>query len=99
VPVGLVGIRLALRHARETPPAPGQRLDLPGQAAAILALGVLAAATIEGGRAGWTQPAVLASYACAFGALAAFVAIQARSAAPMLPLRFFRSRTFSAASA
>src|SRR5690349_9745499 len=30
VPVGLVGIRLALRHARETPPAPGHRVDLPG---------------------------------------------------------------------
>jgi len=99
VPVGLLGIRLALRHARETPPAPGHRLDLPGQAAAILALGALAAALVEGGRAGWTEPAVLAGYAVALAALGAFVAIEARSAAPMLPLGFFRSRTFSAASA
>src|SRR4051795_6712257 len=99
VPVGLLGIRLALRHARETPPAPGHRLDLLGQAAAILALGALAAALVEGGRAGWTEPAVLAGYAVALAALGAFVAIEARSAAPMLPLGFFRSRTFSAASA
>src|SRR4051795_3420705 len=116
VPVGLLGIRLALRHARETPPAPRHprhaprhaaepppaprhRLDLPGQAAAILALGALAAALVEGGRAGWTEPAVLAGYAVALAALGAFVAIEARSAAPMLPLGFFRSRTFSAASA
>src|SRR4051812_36993096 len=99
VPVGLAGIRLALRHTRETPPAPGHRLDLPGQAAAVLALGALAGATIEGGRAGWTQPSVLAGYALASAALAAFVAIEARSGAPMLPLRFFRSRTFSAATA
>jgi DHA2 family methylenomycin A resistance protein-like MFS transporter len=99
VPVGLLGIRLALRYARETPPAPGHRLDLPGQAAAILALAALAASTIEGGRVGWTQPAVLAGYAVALAALGAFVAIEARSAAPMLPLGFFRSRTFSAASA
>jgi DHA2 family methylenomycin A resistance protein-like MFS transporter len=99
VPVGLAGIRLALRHARETPAAPGHRLDVPGQAAAVLALGVLAAALVEGGRAGWTQPAVLGGFAFALAAFAAFVAIEARSAAPMLPLRFFRSRTFSAASA
>jgi DHA2 family methylenomycin A resistance protein-like MFS transporter len=99
VPAGLLGIRLALRHAPETPPAPGHRLDLPGQLSAVLALAVLAAATIEGGRAGWTQPAVLAGYAVALCALCAFVAIEARSAAPMLPLGFFRSRTFSAASA
>src|SRR3954465_1488174 len=99
VPVGLLGIRLALRHARETPPAPGHRLDLPGQAAGILALGALAAALVEGGRAGWTEPAVLAGYAVALAALGAFVAIEARSAAPMLPLGFFPSRTFSAASA
>jgi DHA2 family methylenomycin A resistance protein-like MFS transporter len=99
VPVGLFGIRLALRHARETPRAPGHRLDLPGQAAAILALGMLAAALVEGGRAGWTEPAVLAGFALAAVAFAAFVAIEARSAAPMLPLGFFRSRTFSAASA
>jgi DHA2 family methylenomycin A resistance protein-like MFS transporter len=99
LPVGLLGIRLALRHARETPRATGHRLDLPGQAAAILALGALAAATIEGGRVGWTQPPVLAGYALALAALGAFVAIEARSAAPMLPLGFFRRRTFSAASA
>jgi MFS transporter, DHA2 family, methylenomycin A resistance protein len=99
VPVGLVGIRLALRHAHETPPAPGHRLDLPGQACAVVALAVLAAALVEGGRLGWTQPAVLAGLAVALCALCAFVAIEARSAAPMLPLRFFRSRTFSAATA
>src|SRR5690349_4843890 len=99
VPIGLLGIQLTLRYARETPPAPGRRLDLPGQAAAVVALAVLAAATIEGGRTGWTQPAVLAGYAVALIAVCAFVAIEARSAARMLPLGFFRSRTFSAASA
>ncbi len=42
---------------------------------------------------------MLAGYALALTAFAAFIAIEARSAAPMLPLRFFRNRTFSAASA
>jgi DHA2 family methylenomycin A resistance protein-like MFS transporter len=42
---------------------------------------------------------VLAGFAVALCALVAFVAIEARSSAPMLPLGFFRSRTFSAASA
>ncbi len=99
VPIGIAGIWLTLRHVRETPRAPGHRLDLPGQAAAAIALGALAAATIGGGRAGWTQPGVLAGYALAALALAGFLAIEARSAVPMLPLGFFRNRTFSAASA
>jgi MFS transporter, DHA2 family, methylenomycin A resistance protein len=53
VPIGAAGIWLTLRHARETPRASGRGIDLPGQAAAVLALATLAAATIEGGRTGW----------------------------------------------
>ncbi|HEY3164231.1 MAG TPA: MFS transporter, partial [Candidatus Limnocylindrales bacterium] len=48
---------------------------------------------------GWTNPAILASFAVGIVLLAAFVAWEARSAEPMLPLRLFRSRTFSAANA
>jgi len=58
-----------MRRVREEQAAPGaafaaalQRQFLrlaPPFAAAVVALAALAAATIEGGRAGWTQPAVL----------------------------------------
>src|SRR3954451_17869069 len=48
VPVGVWGFRVALRHARAASPAPGHGLDVHGQGPAVLALGALAAATIEG---------------------------------------------------
>src|SRR6201994_2918717 len=42
LPIGLVGLWMSWRHAGETPSSPRREIDLPGQAAAILALGCLA---------------------------------------------------------
>ena len=99
LPVGLAGMWLAWRYACETPRLPGRTLDLSGQAAAVLALGALAAATIEGGQHGWLDPLVDAGFV-AFAALtAAFLAIELRSKAPMLPLSLFRKPAFGATSA
>ncbi|HEY6892251.1 MAG TPA: MFS transporter, partial [Solirubrobacter sp.] len=98
VPIGLFAIWLTRRHAQETPRTPSG-IGLPGQAAAVLALATLAAATIEGGRTGWTKPAVLIPYALAALALAAFLLTEARTSRPMLPLGLFRDRRFGAAAA
>jgi MFS transporter, DHA2 family, methylenomycin A resistance protein len=99
VPAGALGIWLTLRHARETPGSPGHSVDLPGQVSGVVALGALAAATIEGGRVGWSEPAVLAGYVVAVAAVAAFLRAEAGSRRPMLPLSLFASRTFSSAAA
>ena len=99
VPLGLFALWLTHRYAHETERAPESRLDLPGQVTAVLALGFLAAATIEGGDRGWTSPAVLAGFALAVVMLAAFLRLEARSAHPMLPLGLFRRRTFAGAAA
>ncbi len=98
VPVGLLGVLLTARCTTETPRLRGVGLDLPGQVAAVAALGASAAATIAGGGAGFTAPPVLAGYAVAVLAGTAFLAIEARSSRAMLPLRLFRSPTFSAAT-
>jgi sugar phosphate permease len=47
---------------------------------------------------GWGNPVTLALFAVAAALIAAFVAIERRSAAPLLPLRIFRLRTISAAN-
>ncbi|HTX31130.1 MAG TPA: MFS transporter [Solirubrobacteraceae bacterium] len=98
-PIGLVGILLTLRFAPETTRTSARGIDLPGQALGILALGSLAAATIQGGHSGFGSPAVLAGFALAAGFMIAFVAVEARRADPMLPLGFFHHRAFSAATA
>jgi DHA2 family methylenomycin A resistance protein-like MFS transporter len=65
---------------------------------AVLALGCLAAATIEGGQRGWSDSWVLGGFAM-FAVLAAlFLAIELRSDGPMLPLVLFRKPAFSAMS-
>jgi len=96
VPIGLVGMLLTLRYAEETPQNRGRALDLLGQLTAILALGALAGATIEGGARGWTDGFVLGGFAVALLAGAAFIAVELRGRQPMLPLSLFREPTFRA---
>jgi MFS transporter, DHA2 family, methylenomycin A resistance protein len=55
LPIGLAGLWLTWRYAIDTPRA-DRKLDLPGQVAAISALGMLAAALIEGGPPWLEQP-------------------------------------------
>jgi DHA2 family methylenomycin A resistance protein-like MFS transporter len=98
LPIGLVGIWLTWRYATETARLAARTLDIPGQITAVLALGSLAAAMIEGGERGWSDPFVLAGFA-GFALLAAlFLVIEFRSRAPMLPLGLFSKPAFSAMS-
>ncbi len=97
VPIGLAAMSLAQRHVPA--PAPRQRaLDLPGQATGVVALAALTFALIEGGSGVVTVPVVVAAGISA-AAVAAFLAIERASAAPMLPLRMFRNATFSSGNA
>jgi DHA2 family methylenomycin A resistance protein-like MFS transporter len=95
VPLGVGAIWLTFRHASETTRSPERGVDLPGQTLAILALLSLAAATVEGGRRGFTDTLVLVGYAIAVIATASFAVVEAHRDKPMLPLGLFRSRTFS----
>lgn len=98
-PIGLIGILLTARFATETSRSTDRGIDLWGQLTAILCLTLLAAATIQGGSAGFGSVAVLAGYAAAAIAGVAFLAVEARRARPMLPLRLFRCEAFGANTA
>src|ERR1700761_5623022 len=62
LPIGVAGLWMSWRYASETPSSPQREIDLPGQVAAIAALGCLAGAIIEGGAVGWDHPAVIAGF-------------------------------------
>src|SRR5256714_14588792 len=63
LPIGAAGLWLAWRYAEETPRLSQGEIDLPGQIAAITALGTLAGALIEGGSIGWSHPLVIVGFA------------------------------------
>src|SRR5437868_10278988 len=95
LPIGLAGLWLAWRFAEETPRLQQRELDLPGQIAAVAALGVLAGALIEAGQKGWHHPFVLAGFAVAAASALLFVVQERRAAQPMLPLSLFGQRMFA----
>jgi MFS transporter, DHA2 family, methylenomycin A resistance protein len=98
LPIGLAGLWLTWRYASETTRSPQREIDLPGQIAAIAALGCLAAAIIEGGTLGWSNAFVIAGF-CASTVLAIlFVLQEARAPQPMLPLSLFKHRMFAMTS-
>ncbi|MBC2875087.1 MULTISPECIES: MFS transporter [Streptomyces] len=95
LPVGAVILALLARTAPSARrPAP---LDPAGQATAVLALAGLTYAVIEGGHRGWTSVPVLAALAVAAGSAAAFLAVEKRHRAPMVPLGMLRERRVAVA--
>jgi EmrB/QacA subfamily drug resistance transporter len=98
VPVGLALLPLASRRLQESF-GPAGRLDLPGLALAGSGLLGVVHGIVRGHELGWTDPLILASLAAGTALLAGFVAWELRAPAPMLPMRFFRSRAFAATNA
>jgi DHA2 family methylenomycin A resistance protein-like MFS transporter len=93
----LAGLWLTWRYATDTARAQHE-LDVPGQVTAIIMLGVLAAAIIEGGRLGWSNIWVIAGFAAFIAFTALFVIQEQRAHAPMLSLSLFSRRMFALTS-
>ena len=94
IPVGLIafaiGFLFLLEH-RES--APG-RFDLPGFVLGGAGLGLVMYALSEGPQRGWTSPDIAGSLIAGILVLAIFVAVELRSAAPMVQLRLLANRLF-----
>ncbi|UUY05750.1 MFS transporter [Svornostia abyssi] len=95
VPVGLVLVPLAARMLTESF-GPAKTLDVPGVALAGFGLLGLTFGIVRGESLGWTSTTVVTSITVGMLLLVAFLLWERRAAAPMLPLRFFKARGFSA---
>jgi MFS transporter, DHA2 family, methylenomycin A resistance protein len=93
LPAGAAAMVLAAGIA----PSPRRRasFDWAGQLSGVTAVGALTYGAIHAGAVGFTAPQVLAAFAVAMLSLIGFVAVEARVAHPMVPLRLFRSRNVS----
>jgi len=96
VPVGLILLPLATQ-LRESY-GPDKALDVPGVVLGGLGLLGLVWGLVNGNSHGWTSPQIVTSLVAGAVVLVAFVAWELRAKEPMLPMRFFRDRAFSAAN-
>src|SRR5207244_4051831 len=97
VPIGLVLIPLAALRLRETRGS-NDSLDLPGLGLASAGLLGIVWGLVRANQLGWASPEIVATLSGGAVLLALFVLWELRTPAPMLPLRFFRNRTFAAAN-
>src|SRR6266536_3301681 len=98
VPIGLAAIPFVLTRMRESFGS-DTALDIRGLALVTGgALGIVWG-LVRGNQAGWAGTEVVSSLAVGALLVATFVAWELRAREPMLPMRFFRSRAFSAGNA
>jgi EmrB/QacA subfamily drug resistance transporter len=97
LPLGLLCLWIVRRFVAESMDPHAPRVDRPGVLTLTGGLGLLVFALLRGNEEGWGSATILASLAGAGALLCAFVAIEARVAQPMLPLRLFRNPSFTGA--
>jgi EmrB/QacA subfamily drug resistance transporter len=90
-------VPLTRRYVPESSDPQTSALDLPGLVLGALTLGAVTFAIIEGETNGFTTSWILALFAVAGVAAAAFAVVESRSPAPMLDLRFLRVPAFGSA--
>jgi EmrB/QacA subfamily drug resistance transporter len=100
VPVGVITLALIRRVVPETRiDTERRRYDPLGAVTVTGALLLLAYAIAQAPRVGWGQPRTIAELAIGAALVGAFLAIERRGEAPLMPLRIFRLRTLAGANA
>jgi EmrB/QacA subfamily drug resistance transporter len=97
VPIGVAGTALSVRRLAESR-GPATRLDLPGVGLASAGAVAVLWGLVRAGEAGWGSLEVVASLAGGVALIAGFVEWERRVEQPMLPVRLFRSLSFTAAN-
>jgi EmrB/QacA subfamily drug resistance transporter len=97
VPLGAVLAPLALLRLDESH-GPANRLDLPGLGLVSAGMFGIVWGLVRGNALGWSSTEIVGSLVLGVLLVAAFVAWEVHTEDPMLPMRFFRNRTFALAN-
>jgi EmrB/QacA subfamily drug resistance transporter len=99
VPVSLIALALTPGLIPESRSSSSTRhFDAAGAVSVTAGLSVLAYALLDASSAGWGSTKIVTLLAVSVVLLAAFVVIEVRSAAPLVPFRIFRLRTLTGAN-
>ncbi|MPZ22670.1 MAG: DHA2 family efflux MFS transporter permease subunit [Dehalococcoidia bacterium] len=96
VPVGIAGVLVAILFLREETQPHTARLDVPGFLLSAVGLGVLLYGLSTAGDHGLYHPQALTLVLTGLALIAAFCVVELRSTNPMIDIRLFRNRLFSA---
>ena len=96
VPIAVVGLLCAMPLVPDSRNPAALRPDLAGAALSVAGLGLVLWAIIEAPVYGWSSGVVIGVGMGGVAVLAGFVAWERVTSHPMLNLRFFRARSFSA---
>jgi EmrB/QacA subfamily drug resistance transporter len=97
VPIGIAALTVTVTRVRETRDPDARGVDWLGLLTFGGANTALVLALLRGNDDGWTSALIVGLFAAAALFFALFLLIESRIAQPMLPLKFFRSRTFTGA--
>lgn len=95
IPVGIIGVAMAIRYVPNTPPAPGQRLDVPGMLLLSAALFSFSFGVTRGQETGFTDTLNLVLFATAGVIAAIWFRVERRATSPMIRLDLFRNPMLS----
>lgn len=98
LPLALVVLLLALLWVPESKDPAAPRVDLPGLVLSAIALASLVFTIIEAPEQGWTSARTLVGFLLTAVLFSAFVRYEGRTPSPMLELRVFTDRRFTASS-
>jgi EmrB/QacA subfamily drug resistance transporter len=100
IPVGLIALALCPLLLRESRAANVERSYDPGGALTVTgALALLVYTVVEAPDNGWGSAQTILLFVCSGALLVAFVLIESRQRAPLVPLAIFRRRTIVGANA
>ncbi len=99
LPIGLFAIVWAMRVLPRERPTGGQTFDVPGAGLSGTALLALLLALTQGESLGWTSPVIVALLGTFALTATLFLWAEMRAAQPMIDLRLFAIRAFSAGNA
>jgi EmrB/QacA subfamily drug resistance transporter len=99
VPIGIGALLVTQAVVRESRDESGTvATDVPGTVLITAGIAALTWGLIQAGERGWTDTWILISFVVAAIILPVFIWVEMRTERPMIPMSFFRSRTFVGAN-
>jgi EmrB/QacA subfamily drug resistance transporter len=99
VPIGIMALLVTQAVVRESRDESGTvATDVPGTVLITAGIASLTWALIQAGERGWTDTWILLAFLAAAIILPVFVWVEMHTERPMIPMSFFRSRTFVGAN-